>query len=408
MIIFVILLVICELIVSLNGQTLEITLVADTATRTSFTVLVTDTTSTITTFLTTGTSPDLKATDKGDPPTDSTQYADSGTENEFTFDALETGHCYEISSTTYSATTPPWPIFCTNFGLASFSKGIDNVVLERTLDETLEITKFEVLYESPSGEATETAEDASLQNIELNVNIMSRFDTFGTVTVDIGGVDHEMFAFGSFCKKPGTASVSYVPGSAQNTLVEVNSVSPNGNGFEQRLERSLLKPEEMRESADSRTRTKVVKKGMASRDVSPNLKKNEEEPESIRPLENLAKAASDWKLHRRHLTHKEGSEALRKLTERNPLLAASLRCDLNQGTLRFRVEQEIPEQRTKRNTSRKHTEETITPVQLKWNKQTRSHIAETRCFTGFNVIREFRHGKHDIGQAIREIGQTAS
>ena len=116
---------------------------------------------------------------------------------------------------------------------------------------------------------------------------------------------------------------------------------------QQRLERSLLKPEEMRESADSRTRMKVVKKGMASRDVSPKLKRNEEELESIRALENLAKAASDWKLHRRHLTHKEGSEALRKLTERNPLLAASLRSDLNQGTLRFRVEQEVPEHRTK-------------------------------------------------------------
>ena len=89
----------------------------------------------------------------------------------------------------------------------------------------------------------------------------------------------------------------------------------------------------MRESADSRTRMKVAKKGMASRDVSPKLKRNEEEPESIRALENLAKAATDWKLHRRHLTHKEGSEALRKLTERNPLLAASLRSDLNQGTL---------------------------------------------------------------------------
>ena len=94
---------------------------------------------------------------------------------------------------------------------------------------------------------------------------------------------------------------------------------------------------------------KVVKKGMASRDVSPKLKRREEEPESIRALENLAKAASDWKLHRRHLSHKEGSEALRKLTERNPLLAASLRSDLNQGTLRFRVEQEVPEQRTKTN-----------------------------------------------------------
>ena len=82
----------------------------------------------------------------------------------------------------------------------------------------------------------------------------------------------------------------------------------------------------MRESADSRTRLNVVKKGIVSRDVSPNLKKPEEEPDSIRTLENLAKAASDWKSHKRH---KEGSEALRKLAERNPLLAANLRSDLN-------------------------------------------------------------------------------
>ena len=75
----------------------------------------------------------------------------------------------------------------------------------------------------------------------------------------------------------------------------------------------------MRESADSRTRLKVVKKGMTSRDVSPKIKRTGEESEIIRALENLAKAASDWKLHRRHLSHKEGSEALRKLTERNPL-----------------------------------------------------------------------------------------
>ena len=105
----------------------------------------------------------------------------------------------------------------------------------------------------------------------------------------------------------------------------------------------------MRESADSRTRLKVVKEkeGMASRDVSPKMKRTGEKPESIRALENLAKAVSDWKLHRNHLSHKEGSEALRKLTERNPLLAASLRNDLNQGTLRFRVEPEVLEHRTK-------------------------------------------------------------
>ena len=116
---------------------------------------------------------------------------------------------------------------------------------------------------------------------------------------------------------------------------------------QQKLEISLLRPEEMRESADSRTRMKAVKKGMVSRDVSPKLKKPEEEPDSIRTLENLAKAVSDWKSNKSHLTHKEGSEALRKLTERNPLLAASRRSDLNQGTLRFRVEQETPAQRTK-------------------------------------------------------------
>ena len=86
---------------------------------------------------------------------------------------------------------------------------------------------------------------------------------------------------------------------------------------------------------------------MVSRNVSPKLKKTEEEPNSIRTSENLAKAASDWKSHNRHLTHKEGSEALRKLTERNPILAASVRSDLNQRTLRFRVEQEMPVQRTK-------------------------------------------------------------
>ena len=114
-----------------------------------------------------------------------------------------------------------------------------------------------------------------------------------------------------------------------------------------KLERSLLKPEEMRESADPRTRLKVVKKGMVSRDLSPKLKKPEEEPDSIKTLEILAKAASDWKSHKRQLTHKDGSEVVRKLTERNPLLAASLRSDLNQGTLRFRVEQETPAQRTK-------------------------------------------------------------
>ena len=63
-------------------------------------------------------------------------------------------------------------------------------------------------------------------------------------------------------------------------------------------ERSMLKPEEMRDSADSRARLKMVKKGMVSRDVSPKLNRSAEEPDSIRVPENLAKAASDWTLHK--------------------------------------------------------------------------------------------------------------
>ena len=85
------------------------------------------------------------------------------------------------------------------------------------------------------------------------------------------------------------------------------------NPYHRKLERSMLKPEEMRESAESRTRLKVVKKGMVSRDVSQKLKKSAEETDSIRALENLAEALTDWKLHKRHLTHNEGSDALRKL-----------------------------------------------------------------------------------------------
>ena len=105
-----------------------------------------------------------------------------------------------------------------------------------------------------------------------------------------------------------------------------------------KLERCMLKPEQMRELADSRTRLNVVRKGMVSRDVSTKLKTSAEEPDSIRALENLAKAAIDWKLHKRHLTHEEESEALKKLTDRNHLLEASFGSDLLEGTLRFDVE----------------------------------------------------------------------
>ena len=61
------------------------------------------------------------------------------------------------------------------------------------------------------------------------------------------------------------------------------------------------------------------------------------EDRSMATIETLAKAANDWRQLKWHMSHAEGSEILRKLTERDPLLASSLRNDLNQGTLRFQT-----------------------------------------------------------------------
>ena len=55
-----------------------------------------------------------------------------------------------------------------------------------------------------------------------------------------------------------------------------------------------------------------------------------------RALENLAKLANQWLTLKKALSHKEGVKALRTLTERNQVLAATLRSNLSAGTLRFR------------------------------------------------------------------------
>ena len=104
------------------------------------------------------------------------------------------------------------------------------------------------------------------------------------------------------------------------------------------LEKNMLTPEQMRKTSDSRTRFKEVHKEETSRSVSPKFRPRSTEPEGLRTLESLAKAASDWRLLKKQLNHEKGAEILRNFSDRNPLLATTLPNYLNQGTLTVRVE----------------------------------------------------------------------
>ena len=55
-----------------------------------------------------------------------------------------------------------------------------------------------------------------------------------------------------------------------------------------------------------------------------------------RALESLAQYADQWLTLKKSLSHQEGVKALKTLTERNQVLAATLRSNLSAGTLRFR------------------------------------------------------------------------
>ena len=105
------------------------------------------------------------------------------------------------------------------------------------------------------------------------------------------------------------------------------------------LERDPLTADERRELCDSRPRVKVVKKGQQSRDVSLKIRMETTQIANTpyyKSLEQLAKSANEWMIWKKKLSHEEGCRALRTLTERDQLLAASLRNNLTTGTLRFR------------------------------------------------------------------------
>ena len=99
------------------------------------------------------------------------------------------------------------------------------------------------------------------------------------------------------------------------------------------MEKHRLTPENVRESSDSRKRLKVVYRGESNRKRSPELRRRLPEPEGMKTLETLAKAASDWRLINKQFNHGKGAEIFINFKDKNPLLASTMRNDLNQGTI---------------------------------------------------------------------------
>ena len=121
--------------------------------------------------------------------------------------------------------------------------------------------------------------------------------------------------------------------------IAAERLSTGVNLDNQQLERDLLTPEQRREQCDSRPRIKVVRKGQSSPTVSPYFGGPTDsvlDTPHYRALENLAHSANQWLTLKKSLSHQEGVKALKTLTERNQVLAATLRSNLSAGTLRFR------------------------------------------------------------------------
>ena len=126
--------------------------------------------------------------------------------------------------------------------------------------------------------------------------------------------------------------------------IAAERLSTGVNLDNQQLERDLLTPEQRREQCDSRPRIKVVRKGQSSAMVSPYFGGSTDsvsDTPHYRALENLAHSANQWFTLKKSLSHQEGVKALKTLTERNQVLAATLRSNLSAGTLRFRNQMQM-------------------------------------------------------------------
>ena len=130
-------------------------------------------------------------------------------------------------------------------------------------------------------------------------------------------------------------------GRPSNTELSIATerLSTGVNLDNQQLERDLLTPEQRREQCDNRPRIKLVKKGQSSPTVSPYFggpTESVSDTPHYRALESLARSANQWLTLKKSLSHQEGVKALKTLTERNQVLAATLHSNLSAGTLRFR------------------------------------------------------------------------
>ena len=82
----------------------------------------------------------------------------------------------------------------------------------------------------------------------------------------------------------------------------------------------------------------MVYRGESNRKGSPEFRRRSPEPEGLRTLGTLAKAASDGRLINKQFNHGKGAEIFSNFKDKNPLLASTMRNDLNQGTIRVEGE----------------------------------------------------------------------
>ena len=82
----------------------------------------------------------------------------------------------------------------------------------------------------------------------------------------------------------------------------------------------------------------MVYRGESNRKGSPEFRRRSPEPEGLRTLGTLAKAASGWRLINKQFNLGKGEQIYGNFKDKNPLLASTMRNDLNQGTIRVEGE----------------------------------------------------------------------
>ena len=115
----------------------------------------------------------------------------------------------------------------------------------------------------------------------------------------------------------------------------------------QRLERNLLKPDQIASQVYSRDRAKVVPRGSASPQIDPrfnpmfSLEGNVAESEPYKALADLARAANKWTQYKRNLRPDGGKRVLPELSSRHSDLAHSLKTGLSRKTLCFAEDRSV-------------------------------------------------------------------